>query len=178
MRKILFLICSAGLLASCSTPKYTYHFDHYDYNSGRKHDVNDKVLSEQVGVVTAEEMVAEGGPATPVAAPQEVQPVAMEAAKAQLEKKYKEMSKSEKKAFRKEAKGKIKTYIKAKKSGDNVAADQALQAMDQDLKLAAIFGAVGLVFLLFGGVSEVFTILGVIGFVIGVIFFVKWLVRQ
>ncbi len=50
--------------------------------------------------------------------------------------------------------------------------------MDHDLKLAIIFGAVGLTLTLFGGVNEVFWILGVIAFVVGVVFFVKWVVRQ
>src|SRR5688572_1319131 len=36
MRKVLTLVSAALLLAACSTPKYTYHFDHYDYNSGKK----------------------------------------------------------------------------------------------------------------------------------------------
>src|SRR5688572_23363673 len=36
MKKYLLLITSVLLLASCSSPKYAYYFDHYDYNSGKK----------------------------------------------------------------------------------------------------------------------------------------------
>lgn len=48
--------------------------------------------------------------------------------------------------------------------------------MDNDLKLAAIFGAVGIVALIISG--DVFYIIGGIALIIGVVFFVKWLVRQ
>ena len=50
--------------------------------------------------------------------------------------------------------------------------------MDNDLKLAIIFGAVGLTLTLFGGINEAFWILGVISIVVGVVFLIKWLVRQ
>src|SRR5688572_302772 len=36
MKKIGSLIGLVLLVAACSSPKYTYHFDHYDYNSGKK----------------------------------------------------------------------------------------------------------------------------------------------
>src|SRR5687768_17529173 len=36
--KIRFIITllAVSIIWGCSAPKYTYHFDHYDYNSGRK----------------------------------------------------------------------------------------------------------------------------------------------
>src|SRR5690606_8941765 len=89
---------------------------------------------------------------------------------------YKEMSRAERKEFRKEAKALVKTYIKAKKAGDEVKAAAAAQAMDHDLKMAAIFGAVGIVALIIGG--DVFWIIGGIALIIGVVFFVLWLSRQ
>ena len=36
MKKYLLLLASVLLLAACSSPKYAYYFDHYDYNSGKK----------------------------------------------------------------------------------------------------------------------------------------------
>src|SRR5687768_11298725 len=36
MKKSLLLIASVMLFAACSSPKYAYYFDHYDYNSGKK----------------------------------------------------------------------------------------------------------------------------------------------
>jgi predicted deacylase len=86
------------------------------------------------------------------------------------------MSRAERKEFRKEAKALIKAYIQAKKSGDEVKATEAVMAMDQDLKMAAIFGAVGIVALIIGG--DVFWIIGGIALIIGVVFFVLWLSRQ
>jgi hypothetical protein len=86
------------------------------------------------------------------------------------------MSKEEKKAFRKEAKAQIKQYVKAAKSGDKTQMAEASKALDKDLKLAAIFGAVGIVALLIGG--DVFWVIGGIALLIGVVFFVMWLARQ
>src|SRR5690606_39816577 len=100
-------------------------------------------------------------PSTGEIAPQEV--AASEESPARS---YKEMSRAERKEFRKEAKALIKTYIKAKKEGDEVKAAQAAQAMDHDLKMAAIFGAVGIVALIIGG--DVFWIIGGIALIIGV----------
>ena len=30
------LLSASVFLTACSSPKYVYHFDHYDYNSGKK----------------------------------------------------------------------------------------------------------------------------------------------
>jgi hypothetical protein len=48
--------------------------------------------------------------------------------------------------------------------------------MDPDLKLAAIFGSIGVVALIIGG--DVFAIIGGIAMIVGLVFFVRWLVRQ
>jgi hypothetical protein len=48
--------------------------------------------------------------------------------------------------------------------------------MENDLKLAAIFGGVGLVLLIIGG--DVLYVLGAIGLLIGLYFFIRWLMRQ
>ena len=37
MRNILFLVGAILIVTACSSPRYTYNFDYYDYNSGRKH---------------------------------------------------------------------------------------------------------------------------------------------
>jgi hypothetical protein len=72
----------------------------------------------------------------------------------------------------------FKRYMKARRTGDITVANNAAGTMDQDLKMAIIFGAVGLTLTLFGGINEAFWILGVIAIVVGVVFLVKWLVRQ
>jgi uncharacterized MAPEG superfamily protein len=54
----------------------------------------------------------------------------------------------------------------------------ATNAMENDLKLAIIFGAVGIVGLMLGGASNAFFYIGGIALLIGVVFFVKWVIRQ
>jgi hypothetical protein len=69
----------------------------------------------------------------------------------------------------------IKAYLAAKRNFDSVKGAQA-SGMDHDLKLAVIFGAIGIVGLAIGG--DVFYIIGGIALLIGVVFFVKWVIRQ
>jgi hypothetical protein len=64
------------------------------------------------------------------------------------------------------------------KNGEKIDAQGPQGSLDPDLKMAIIFGAVGLVLALFGGISEVFTVLGVIAILVGVYFLIKWLIRQ
>src|SRR5689334_7093045 len=170
MKKSLFLIGAVLLMAACSSPKYTYNFDHYDYNSGRKSTAaKAEVKSTEVSPLAIQEetLVASANESTAVLAENE-KPVNAVEAKSAIEKKYNSMTKAERKEFRKELKETMKTYMKAKKEGNTVAADEATKAMDHDLKLAIIFGAVGLTLTFFGGVNSVFWILGVVAVVIGV----------
>ena len=183
MRKNTLYIVTLILLASCSAPKYSYYFDHYDYNAGKK-----KLNNEQLSVVKSENPSAEAlsqdqaarlGVADSRNEAEMNQTTSVEkeiAAPVEVQKSYKEMTKAEKKEFRKEAKALVKSYIKAKREGDEVKAAEAAKGMDKDLRLAAIFGAVGIVSLLIGG--DVFYVLGAIALIIGVVFFVMWLTRQ
>ncbi|MBL7859453.1 MAG: hypothetical protein JNM57_17300 [Cyclobacteriaceae bacterium] len=176
MKKFSMLVIAVAMMASCSAPKYAYHFDHYDYNSGKKNKGESLTAlpgqHENVFAVDQETMVASADEKLMVIAENPVS--TREAAS----KTYKGMSKTERKEFRKELKEDMKNYSKALKSGDHVAAAAATKAMDHDLKLAIIFGAVGVTLNLFGGVNSVFWILGVIAIVIGVVFFIKWISRQ
>jgi len=176
------------LLASCSAPKYSYYFDHYDYNSGKKKANAEKallattasapeaekskltesplILEENTVVASTENVVATPSVAVPVVD------------KASVGKKYTDMTRAEKKEFRKEVKTAIKEYAKAKRSGDHGAAVAATKAMDYNLKMAIIFGAVALTLSFFGGVNSVFWIISVVTLVIGVVFFIKWIAEQ
>lgn len=180
MKKKLLYLLSLALLAACSAPKYSYNFDHYNYNAGKKKSAvsNENVVLQGPETVQSTELIA-SKELTPVLFEDNMKTTAvLTEAQNNLSKKYNAMSKAEKKEFRKELKQSVKTYAKAMKRGDHVAAEKAVQAMDHDLKLAIIFGAVGLTLTLFGGVNSVFWILGVIAFVVGVVFFIKWVVRQ
>jgi hypothetical protein len=171
MKKILLTLVAAALLAACSAPKYAYHFDHYDYNSGKKKSdvaqIQANPAIEQSPVMLAPETLVASADQTAMV-PATDQNVAA--------KKYASMTKKERSELRREAKNQVKRYIKAVKSGDSIQVTEASNSMDNDLKLAAIFGAVGLVALIIGG--DVFWIIGGIALLIGVVFFVKWLLRQ
>ena len=179
MNKFLTLVVAVIMMASCSSPKYTYHFDHYDYNSGKKNNTQASVLvnrqTDAIFSVDQETLVASADKDA-VLISESVSGVATESES--VSKAYKEMSKGERKEFRRELREEMKNYSKTLKSGDGVASAEATKAMDKDLKMAIIFGAVGLTLNLFGGVNSVFWVLGVIAIVIGVVFFVRWVTRQ
>jgi len=71
-----------------------------------------------------------------------------------------------------------RNYSKSKKSGDNGAVVNDTKAMDYNLKMAIIFGAVAATLSFFGGVNSVFWILSVVFLVVGVVFFIKWIAEQ
>jgi hypothetical protein len=190
MKKYLLLIVSVLMLAACSTPKYAYYFDHYDYNSGKKKSQNAESLLAQQMLSTPEtsplqinqEAVTASAGSRIVALKNEpvkaTTPVLTEADKKAFAEKYKAMSKAEKKDFRRELKSEVKKIMKAKKSGKSVDSIAATKAMDSDLKMALIFGIVAIVLTAFAGVNAVFWILGVIAFVVAIVFFIQWLANQ
>jgi hypothetical protein len=183
MRKILLPLISVLLLASCSTPKYTYYFDHYDYNSGKKKNADQKALAMQINASAeetsplslTEQSLTASADSKVVLSENKTAPVIDKNAFA---KKYSAMSKAERKEFKKELKEEIKNYSKTIKKGDFRAAADKTKVMDHDLKMAIIFGAIGLVLSLLGGANSIFWVLSVIAIVIGVVFLVMWLSRQ
>jgi Ca2+-dependent lipid-binding protein len=91
---------------------------------------------------------------------------------------YKELSRSEKKQLRSELKDYIKNHSKKLKTSDEVASVNATKQLDDDLKLAIIFGAVGITFAILGGINTVFWVIGVIGLIVGLVFFIRWISTQ
>ncbi len=171
MKSKLYYLLTIVLIASCSSPKYTYNFDRYDYNSGKKPQ-RTAVMSpkSEVAPVEAQQLLASKESTFLIVDVPKDNEGTMATRPADVRKTYAQMSKSERKGFRAD----VKKYIKEKK--ESIKAAKKANAMDNDLKLAAIFGAVGLVALIISG--DVFYILGGIAMIIGVVFFVKWLVRQ
>ncbi len=187
MKKILSLLLGVIILASCSAPKkYSYNFSYYDYNSGKKKALNQTPIVVQDEIVlnenfqATEQSVLTIESETLVASSDNVVvPLAKPVVdQSMLAKKYASLSKSEKKAFRKELKEEIKKYAKAKKAGDDGAITNDTKVLDYNLKMAIIFGAVALTLSFFGGVNSVFWILSVVALVIGVVFFIKWISEQ
>src|SRR6478609_4351910 len=181
-RKLLYLL-SIALLASCSAPKYTYNFGHYDYNAGKR-KVTSTETSEvkNVEATTPEALAAPAELTASVETPQGTteitEPSTLPDVQTSLGANYKQMSKIERKEFRKEVIHAAKSYSKAIRKGDHVAAEKAVQAMVHDLRMAVIFGAIGLGLSLFAGVNDIFWIAGTIAFIIAIVFLVKWIIRQ
>lgn len=156
-------------MASCSAPKYTYNFGHYNYNAGKKKSVRANEFSATDGPQAIQPEMLTASTAEIV----EPAPVA-EVKVATVKKTYAQMTKTERKELRTYLKAETKNTIKAKKA--SVESPSTTKGMDSDLKLAAVFGAVGIVALIISG--QVFYIIGGIALLIGVVFFVKWLIRQ
>lgn len=154
-------------LASCSSPKYAYYFDHQNNYAGKKQTV----VAKEASPLTIDPQM--------LTASTSDQPILVSQAKTEtnlatenFKKTYEGMSKAEQRNVRQLIKKEMKSHKVSKE--DAVHATQA--GMDHDLKLAIIFGAVGLVSMLIGG--NVFWIIGGIALIIGVVFFVKWIIRQ
>ena len=166
MKKILYVTVVA-LLAACSSPRHTANFQKSDVNTGY-HPVK-MAVSERVepSKIQPDQLVASTS--------KTIMPLAE--VKKEVRISYLKMSKAEQKEVRQQLKRQIKTIVKVQKKEMSVNSTQAA-GMDHDLKLAAIFGAVGVVGLLLGSAGQAFVIIGAIALLIGVVFFIKWLVRQ
>jgi uncharacterized membrane protein len=154
--KYISVVISIVVLASCSSPKYAAHFPSSNVDPNYH-------TAKVVQVETVPEATTENA-------------LPAEEVRKQVKDAYAKLSKEQKKEVRQLLKKEIKAIAKSSKKDASATATMARGGMDHDLKLAAIFGAVGLVGLLIGG--NVFTVIGAIAMIIGVVFFVKWLMRQ
>jgi hypothetical protein len=181
MKNILLFAVAILLLAACSTPKYAYYFDHYDYNSGRKKaPVTDVAVNAPAPEMTSPLLIDQQNVAasTETKSVSKAAPSTVAAEKSLLNKKYSSLSKEEKKAFRAEVKTAMKDLKKLKKDMKDGKSVKETQVMDYNLKMAIIFGAVALTLSFFGGVNSIFWILSVVALVVGVVFFIKWIAEQ
>ncbi len=167
MKKIVTMLFAALFLAACSTPKYTYHFDHYDYNSGKKtmssKEPVERLAQEPSLILDEQTMVASAAEEKVYIA--EPKPVIT---KEEAIAKYNSLSKEEKKEVKKE----IKKYVKESKK---VVEAQGKSGVSGDLKLAVIFGVVGIVLLI---VLGDLLWLGSIAILVGLFFLVRWLINN
>jgi hypothetical protein len=169
MRRFLYLI-PVALLAACSSPKYTASFQH-QRNNVDYHTV--KAVESSSKEVVAKNIEADQFVASTKSEPS----ISLIEAKKEVKKAYLKMSKSERKEVRQLLKKEIKSIVKNQKKEMSVTSTKA-SGLDHDLKLAAIFGAVGIVGLLLGSAGQFFVVIGAISLIIGVVFFVKWLLEQ
>lgn len=187
MNKYLLLILGVLFLAACSSPKYTYYFDHYDYNSGKKPGkasnpevAHSALPAPELSALRIDEKALSAsaeGRVEPVAPNRLIESIPA-AEKEALAKEFASLSKSEKKELKKEVKAAVKEVIKAKKDGKDLESIAEKKAMDRDLKMALIFGVVAIVLGALSGAGSVFWILSVIALVVAIVFFIQWLARQ
>ena len=169
MKPTYYLLMFALLLAaSCASPKYTYHFDHYNYGVTKTtHEGKTEIINTPAsGTLQGQELASKSSLLTRQPASQRT----MDVEKGEMPAQRLTVSKAE----RRELKQQIKKYIRESKN-EKVEAVQA-NNIDHDLKLAAVFGSVGVVALIIG--TDAFVIIGGIALIIGVVFFVRWLLRQ
>ena len=166
MKKIL-CFTSIISLAACSSSKYTAGFHKSNVEVGY-HLTNSQSENSIQSESQTKQFVASTS-FRPELLPQ--------ASEKEAKNTFVNMTKVRQKTVRQQLRKQIKSIIKSQKKEMSVTSTQA-SGMDHDLKLAAIFGAVGIVVLLLGSTTQVFTIIGGIALIIGVVFFVKWLLRQ
>ena len=164
MKTKLFALAVLIVGASCSAPKYTYNFSYYDYQAGKR-----AAQKEAVTITNAETIVATIGE-TPTLPEATIPTIAAPPAKSVTT-----MTKAEQKFFAKEVKRDIKNAVREVKKLNAV---QSTQAMDNDLKMAAIFGAIGVGLSVLFGVSEIIGFIGFVAVVVALVFLIKWLLRQ
>lgn len=164
MKKLIYSLIALSTVA-CSSPKYTASFN--NVNSTVPYYASKSTATP--APINAEQLIA----STTEAPVLLVEPTS-NTSETTVSKTYAQMTKAQRKQLRSEIKSVLKAQKMNKKLG--VESTQATKGIDHDLKLAAIFGAVGLVALIISG--QVFYIIGGIALIIGVVFFVKWLVRQ
>jgi hypothetical protein len=177
--KYILPLAVMALVAACSSPKYTYHFDHYDYSNGKKEktvdiEIQETVLSTESAAVGAENTLLASTDETVMTLPGNI--MVPEAALHEVAAEYKALTKSEKKEFRKETIRTAKAYAKAVKAGDHERAREMEMAMDGNLKLALIIGVAGLILLLVPG--DVFKLIGGLALLVGLVLLILWLAQQ
>lgn len=173
MKRTLLVLAGLAFMAACSSPKYTYNFGHYNYNAGKKHTSSNTEFVANEGLKAIQPDLLTASVSNEVNNEEMASPI-VEAKATSKKSTYAQMTKTERKALRTFLKTEVKNSIKVKKA--SIEGVSSAKGMDSDLKLAAIFGAVGLVALIISG--QVFYIIGGIALLIGVVFFVKWLIRQ
>lgn len=189
MKKYLLFLVSVVFLAGCSSPKYAYYFDHYDYNSGKKKAETPNVQLAQTHFSTPElsplqinQHAVTASAESRIKNVENIKVMVNEqfdpGQRALLEQKYSSLTKAEKREFRKELKSEVKEIIKAKKNGEDIKSIMEKKAMDNDLKMALIFGIVAIVLSAFGGANSIFWILGTVAAVIALVFLIIWIGKQ
>jgi hypothetical protein len=184
MKKLLYILLVVLVASACSSPKYTASFNNYDKYVSNQPAVKSEVVVDEPVTEPATIAQSVSEPVTiaqpePLLASTSSAPVELKAApKEEVRKTYIQMTKTERKALRTHLKSEIKSYVKQQKKNLGLESNKSTGAWDNDLKMAAIFGIVGIVFTSLWGTSEILGVIGVIAVVVALVFLIKWLVRQ
>jgi hypothetical protein len=163
--KKLMCVFFIAVLASCSSNKYAAHFTHYDRHQNYAVNEASAPLSSMKPIEP--EMITASLTSKPVLF--ENQKLTLPAEKTAASKRL------ERKQVKAEIKKQVRQFLK-QRSGKDAKVINTSGSWDQDLKMAAIFGAVGLVAIIIG--TTLFNIIGAISLIIGVVFLIKWIIRQ
>lgn len=174
MKHTPLLILTVAVMAACTAPQYTSNISGDQQLAGKKSEQNEKLSAQVLQPMQTDRLTASLN-SQPVMT-NETSSKSMTIAP--VKKTYIQMNKVERKALRQHIKKEIKAFTSSKSKSESVQSTANIKRMDNDLKLATIFGAVGVVGLLIGGASDVFWIIGGVALLIGVVFFVKWIIRQ
>ena len=168
------LLSAFVFITACSSPKFVYHFDHYDYNAGKKSPGHVEVAQEESPLSQVEKNLTVSSTTEPVVIAEKNE-LTQKSVK-EVAAKFKTMSKQEKKEFRKELRRELVTYSKkaVQKKKDGVDNVEATQKFDTLVTLAIIFGGAGIVMIMLANISNAFWIAGAISLAVGAFLFVKW----
>lgn len=173
MKQILF-VTIVGLMAACSSSRHAANFHYYKSNSEPAGGYGELKPRETITPIQPEKLVASTNNETTRVA--ETTPLTTVIASEQIRKTYLQMNKVERKNLRNALKVGLKKQLQLTKNSDAAAPRGWWQGWDQDLKLAAIFGAIGTTAMII--YTEPFFIIGAVALIIGLVFFIKWFVRQ
>lgn len=182
MKKLFLPIIAVLFLASCSSPKYTYHFSthkQYAQKDASKQELTQAITEAQVSAVEVEAtapqevetLTANAAPATPAV----VEANPLNAKAKLLKEKYENANFSDKNVMRevkadvKELKKDVKKYMKENKKKDSVSGTSAL---DKNLKLAIIFAIAAAIASIF--IWQV----GAVLWIIALVFLILWVMEQ
>jgi hypothetical protein len=180
MKQLLF-VALVALMTACSASRYAANFHYYKPNPELAGGYG--VIKTQKPAITPiepEKLVASAGMESMPVLEKTPIPIAIGtlAGAEQVRKAYFQMNKAERKYVQNAVKSELKKQIQLKKNSKAAPARGRgwWQGWDQDLKLAAIFGAIGTVaFIIY---VEPFWIIAAVALIIGLVFFIKWFVRQ
>jgi hypothetical protein len=167
----LFCFISICFLAACSGSKYTASFPP---RASNYYAVENSKSSKREPLAAAP---TQHDALQLEASTQSTPSLSLLEVKKDFRNKYVKLSTPERKEVRQLLRKEIKTISKNQNKEMSVSSTKAA-GLDQNLKLAAIFGAVGIVGLLLGTAGQFFVVIGAISLIIGVVFFVKWLLTQ